>query len=224
MAYTGNPLFSGLSAFKADKPTGRPTAAGKTWFSDILQKKLPTTDRPHMTSYTKYGSAISSRAAPIPYGQRTTFEPATGIPKPTMGEFPEYMMPEIDRGRISELQELSMGAPMGKLRRGLSETALGARSIENPMVRAQMMRSLMSGYGTGISDIRAGAGREAMGMYMPEFQAAGQKAAAEYQTGVGGVQAQFQADLADYMRRGSQITTPVQGRYEGSTRKPIRWG
>lgn len=225
---SSNPLFGGLDRFEESgstkRTTGRPTPAGKTWFSDILNQRLPSTDRPHMTPYTRSSASSGGVGSNIPYGSKSYWQPKTGMSKPTMGALPEYMMPTIDQGRISELTEKAMGGQMGKLRRGLSSAELGTRGITNPNVRAQMLRELLSGFGEGISDVRTGAGREAISQYMPEFQAATQKAGAEYQAGVSRVQSQFQADLADYMKRGIQTTTPVQGRYEGSTRKPIRWG
>ena len=211
---TGIGQYSSTSPSAAKKTTGSPY--GTSVFSSVLNKPMSdTTSRPSMSPYTT--------ASPVPYGSRSSWEPQAGAVAPKFGALPEYLAPKINEARVSSLQEKAMGAPMGQLRRGLQQSLTSSRYIENPAVRAMMERETLGGYGAGISDIRTGAGREAMSMYMPEFQEAGQKAAAEYGAGVGKVQSQFQADLADYLKRGSQLTTPVQGRYQGASTKPITW-
>jgi len=231
------------SAYGATPSAGVGGAGTNTKLTGIGQYSAPTTAQSRMTTGSPYGTTPSSSASsyspfggssmggrtstttasPIPYGSRSTWKPQAGAVAPKFGALPEYLAPKINEARVSSLQEKAMGAPMGQLRRGLQQSLTSSRYIENPAVRAMMERETLGGYGAGISDIRTGAGREAMSMYMPEFQAAGQKAASEYSAGVGKVQSQFQADLSEYLKRGTQTTTPVQGRYQGSSAYPITW-
>jgi hypothetical protein len=143
---------------------------------------------------------------------------------PTQGELPEYMLPEFDRSRVSELTELEMGAPLGRLRQGLNRALIEARYSDNPNVRALARKKALSGYGEGLSDIRTGAHRRALSQYAPEYQAKIGKAGAEYQAGVGRVQQKYQADLNRYLQ--SMIRTQPRGNIPitepGQTYQPRR--
>jgi len=135
---------------------------------------------------------------------------APTMPMPTMGALPTYNAPEMDRARISELAELSMGAPMGRLKQGLNRAMIEARYSNNPNIRNLARKSALSGYGSGVADIRAGAQREGMAGYMPEFQAAQSKAGAEYAAGVGQVNTKYQADMNAYLQSLARINAQNQ--------------
>ncbi len=257
--------FGGIEPYRMPTET-RSTASTRT---SAYPTQTRTSAYPTRTSGSP--STQIGRAAPIPYGSQTSWQPyqetrdtgrgayPVGKPMamPTMGTYPEYLMPEMgtlpqyempemDRARIGELTELGMGAPMGRLKEGLSRALLEARYSTNPMVRAMARKAAMSGYGGGISDIRTGAHRGAMAEYMPEFQAQVGKSQVEYQAGIGKMQSEFQArlgksqsewqarvqkirdqfqsDMQDYIRKGKQVTTPVEGRRQTQDpRYKIEW-
>lgn len=261
------PDFGGIEPYRMPTET-RGTASTRTSAYPTQTRTSAYPTRTSGSSSTQIG-----RAAPIPYGSQTSWQPYqetrdTGrgaypvgdpMPMPTMGAYPEYLMPEMgalpqyempemDRARIGELTELGMGAPMGRLKEGLSRALLEARYSTNPMVRAMARKQAMSGYGGGISDIRTGAHRGAMAEYMPEFQAQVGKSQVEYQAGIGKMQSEFQArlgksqsewqarvqkirdqfqsDMQDYIRKGKQVTTPVEGRRGTASTDPryqIEW-
>jgi len=214
----GDSMFNipeGGSFYMEAMPTPTP---GSLDFSGIEPYTTPTSTSAKATAKapayptTTTTSAYSPRkpySTKTPYGSKTFWKPQTGATVPTMGDLPEYMTPTMDRARISELTELGMGAPMGRLKEGLNRALLEARYSTNPMVRAMARKRALSGYGTGISDVRTGAHREAMGEYMPEFQAKLSKSQAEYQAKIQKIRDQFQSDIQDYIRKGTKITSPL---------------
>lgn len=207
--------------FSGIEPYTMPTETRKT--TPSRTSSYPTTTRTSAYTPSRSYQTSTRQAAPIPYGSQSFWQPGKGA-MPTMGALPEYTMPKMDRARIGELTELSMGAPMGRLKEGLNRALLEARYSTNPMVRAMARRQALSGYGGGITDVRTGAHREAMGEYMPEYQSQLAKSQAEYQTKTQRIRDQFQSDMQDYIRRGKQITTPIGGRREtADPRYKISW-
>jgi len=142
-------------------------------------------------------SRIPSRPSFTPTSTTMTMTPT--MERPTMGAMPTYAAPKVSEKRLGELQRIAMGAPMARHRMGLSEALRKSGYSENPMVRAMEKEKALAGYGRGISDIRAGAQREAMAEYMPEYQAEVAKAGLEYQAGVEKTRAAFLADMQQYM-------------------------
>lgn len=199
------------SDFSMIQPRGETPQQAKQ--PSTTMSNYPTTTRP-----SSYGSSPSSeksysgQLSSLPYGTKSTWQPGAGNTMPVMGGLPAYNLPEMNRGRIGELTELGMGPGMGKLREGLSRALLESRYSTNPNVKAMGMKSALSGYGTGITDIRSGASREALNQYMPEYAAQIGKSQSEYQTNVQRVRDQFTADLENYFKKGTQVQTPIEGR------------
>lgn len=187
-----------VGAKKTPKTAQVSTSSAKT---DLL---FPTLGQ--STIYNTRGSYGLSDVSDD-YADVSFLTPTTDMPR--MGAYPEYIMPEMDRSRISELTELSMGAPMGRLRQGLNRALIESRYSTNPNVRGLARKRALSGYGEGIADIRTGAHREALSEYMPEFQAATGKAAMEYQGGIGRINTIFQAAMNNYFRTMQQTKKRV---------------
>ena len=185
-----DPDFAGIGS--ANLGTGRRTGGKATSRSTPL-------------SFLPQGTAIGGARAfdPISSPQRSggqsdsRYANVSSYLMPS-GPMPEYMMPEIDRERISELTELGIGAPMGRLRQGLNRALLEARYSTNPNVRNLALKRALSGYGEGIADIRTGAHREALAEYAPEFAAKGRKATAEYS-----------GRMNAYFRSGRQVSARI---------------
>ena len=209
-----NPRYTGvgqtdLSTGKTSKPSeyGRGAGGiGSAPLSTGIQRQPFGTLSERMGS-SSYGGGRSGGGV-FSLGASESYLTPT-MPKPTIGDMPAYNMPEMDRGRISELAELEMGAPMGRLRRGLNRSLIESRYSDNPNVRAASRKEALSGYGTGISDIRTGAHRTALSEYMPEFQAATQKAGAEYAGGINRMNLQFQSDMNEYLKTMKQTSRKV---------------
>ena len=142
---------------------------------------------------------------------------------PTMGGMPTYTAPEVSEQRLGELTRKAMGAPMGRQRMALSEALRKSGYSDNPNVRALQKEKALSGYGQGISDIRAGASREAMQQYQPEFQAQVTKSGLEYQAAAERTRASFLADMQRYMTTMQKETTTRRAEDEQSSyRIPYR--
>ena len=225
--------FSGIAQYQPS-----PTQAPAPSPAPLTSRPSPTAPTRQPTRRVRRGTQPQIPSGLMSYWQAPKTRPEyTGHPhrksrwearyghlpeKPVMGELPKYMMPEFSQERISELQELAMGAPMGRLRRGLQQSLIGSRYIENPAVRAMIERETLGGYGAGISDIRTGAGAEAYQRYMPEYGAQVTKAGAEYQAELGKFETQFQTDLEEYIRKGRQITIPLMPEMGGRTYRQPR--
>jgi len=168
--------------------------------------------------------SLPSRSTEDSYTPTTTTTSMTPtMEMPTMGGMPTYTAPEVSEQRLGELTRKAMGAPMGKQRMALSEALRKSGYSDNPNVRALEKEKALSGYGQGISDIRAGASREAMQEYQPEYQAAVTKAGLEYQTAAESTRSKFLADMQKYMTTMKQETTTRRAEDEQSRyRIPFR--
>ena len=218
-------LFSSapLSDFSMIQPRGETPQGGQTRQPSTTMSNYPTTTR--TSAYGSSPSYSGRQSSSLPYGTKSTWQPGEGNTMPVMGGLPAYNIPEMNRGRIGELTELGMGPGMGKLREGLSRALLESRYSTNPNVKAMGMKSALSGYGTGITDIRSGASREALNQYMPEYAAQIGKSQSEYQTNVQRVRDQFTADLENYYKKGTQVQTPIEGRRpQQDSAYAAKWG
>lgn len=197
------------TAFGTDYPTGAAAFFGAKKQSRSSSPSTYDANKRYTGGYSggntmPYGGAgnlgnLSYTAPTMPMPVMGELPAMGALPEyktPEMGALPEYKAPEMDRARISELAELGMGAPMGRLKQGLNAALIESRYSTNPNIRNLSRKSALAGYGSGIADIRAGAQREGMAGYMPEFQAAQAKAGAEYGAGVGQTMSQYQAGVS----------------------------
>ena len=123
---------------------------------------------------------------------------------------------------MSELAEKAMGAPLGRLKRGLDRSLLEARYSTNPSVRANARRQALAGYGEGLASIRSGATSEAQSIYAPEYQAQVGKSQAEFGAATQRVRDQFQTDVNDYILRGNRVSGIAENPQESSTTTAVR--
>lgn len=163
---------------------------------------------------TKDSTGFDTRSAPIPSASPAfgTLAQRMGQSRPSGGEgyygmkssggiwskpkLPEYVAPKMDSARISELTEIGMGPALGKLRQGLDTALIESRYSRNPNVRALSKKSALSGYGTGLADVRAGAHQAALGEYAPEYQGLVTKTGLDYQAAID----QYKTDMEDYLK------------------------
>lgn len=140
----------------------------------------PTTYQTGMTTGTTMGTTT---------GTSTMMPVAPNIPLPTL------TLPEWNEGRIRELRRRYM-APVRSLRQGLRRTLASMPSATNVAVAREMGRGAVEGFGTGVSTISTGAGREALGEYR-----------AERAEEISAAQMNFQAAMQDYLARFGRTTT-----------------
>lgn len=91
---------------------------------------------------------------------------------------PRYILPTYDRRRIGELSEQVAGPEISRLRRGLISSR--NRYAPNPIVRSQINREALRGYGEGLGSIRRSALLSAQKLYQPEYQAQLEKSRQNY--------------------------------------------
>jgi len=221
----GNPLLRGLRSSTtntANKDTVYGTAApgsskqmiGRNPQGNIFQYKPNDQGQPESTFRQDLGrdsARLSGGITKFGSGAENVSYLEPTMDKPTMGEYPGYVQPEVDQARISELAEIGMGAPMGRLKRGLNSALIEARYSDNPTIRDLSRKSALEGYGSGIADVRLGAHRTAMSEYAPEFQADVTRAGTEYASGVNRTNAQFQADINEYFKTMKSTSKRVPG-------------
>jgi len=193
-----NALFGGIGRYRGDGGVGG--------YGGTTTGARPTAPSSRVSRSGRTGGG----------GSRSMMTFQTAMPtmdRPTMSAIPAYQKAEIDQGRISELQELAMGVPMGQSRRALNRAMIEARYSDNPNVRAMARKKALSGYGEAIGQIRRGAMGEAMGRYQPEYAAEVEAKRAQYQAGVMRTQAQFSADMQEFMGtfKTIQTTMPATG-------------
>lgn len=173
------------------------------------------------------GGSLTTQAgyqyiAPQLTGSTSTTSYSGGGALPTMQTAsmtaPTYNIPEYDYGRINYLAQ-QQAAPLYSKARNALNTGIGKiASTDNPYMQSQARKQLMQGYGSGISEIAAGAARTGSELYAPEYAGQMQKATSEYggqlTTAQANMQAQqqtyaaeFQAALADWQKSLVQTTT-----------------
>jgi hypothetical protein len=134
----------------------------------------------------------------------------TGLPSvPELPTYvaPTYVAPERDEGRVRSLTQKWAAPGLRNLRQQVGK-AMGA-NYTNPNVKRMTLREALAGYGQGIENVMAGAGRSALGEYSQEFAAkereaianfggAEKSAMANYQGKLAGVMAAYQNQYKDY--------------------------
>lgn len=169
----------------------------------------PTTSQSLGSTSTRTAGGGSSGVQVIPstlYGTRSTTQYIGGGALPTMTA-PTFNLPTYDYGRINYLAQ-QQAAPLYSKARNALTTGIGKiASTDNPYMQSQARKQLMSGYGTGISEIAASAARTGAQLYAPEYQGQMTKATTEYGGQLSTAQANFQAALADWQKSFKTVTT-----------------
>jgi hypothetical protein len=89
------------------------------------------------------------------------FKPGTfGYTGPDLA-IPEYKPPGEDKGYERGKRDEFSAPGRSRLGRKTSEAILAGRNIDNPAARTQFMKSLVTGYGEGLSGVMGEAGRAA---------------------------------------------------------------
>jgi len=97
---------------------------------------------------------------------------------PTLGEAPVYEKPEYDEDKVSSLTQ-KRAAPGVRRLRETTQQAMSA-TYDNPNVKRMTVRDALSGYGTGLENVMAGAGTTARAEYGQQYAADVNAAMAKY--------------------------------------------
>jgi len=99
-------------------------------------------------------------------GPATVSPEKKAIPYPTAPEFkpPEYSPPAEDKGAYAQARREAIAPGLRELREGTREAIQSAQSLDNPNARANFISQSLKGYGRGLEQVAAGAGREARGV------------------------------------------------------------
>jgi len=142
------------------------------------------------------------------YGSTTTTtRTLPGIPRP------EFVAPERDEARISELTQKGMGPGVRESRRALNRALLTAGREENPAARKYVAGEAMRGFGDTMSKV-AGQSR----------QVAQQQYEQEYGTGFNEALTNFSSAMQDYMARFGTTTTTKPTTASGGVVASNQWG
>jgi len=86
-----------------------------------------------------------------------------------MGPAPELNLPEYDEDKVSSLTQ-KRAAPGVRRLREATRSAM-SETYDNPNVKRMTVRDALSGYGTGLENVMAGAGRSATQEYGQQYAA-----------------------------------------------------
>lgn len=169
---------------------------------------------------------------------RTDLGEALG-PVPAYPKLPSYEPPTYDRQRVRQLTQTESAPQVSALRSGLLQALSGARIAENPNVGGLLANMALSGYGSGLADIMAGASRSARGQYemerapdiwgaQAEYEGLLKKAQAEYLSEMQNRQLlaqtlldKFAADAS--MQRAEAYAPRGGGSYRNVTGNALQW-
>jgi len=92
-----------------------------------------------------------------------------GAGMPAAGEIPTLNLPEYDEDKVSSLTQ-KRAAPGVKRLREVTRAAAN-ETYDNPNVKKMTVRDALAGYGTGLENVMAGAGKAATQEYGQQFAA-----------------------------------------------------
>lgn len=88
---------------------------------------------------------------------------------PDFGETPQFLPPQIDDTRVSQLAQQIASPEIRRLRRGLSQSL--TRRADNPAVQAMIRGRSLEGFGQGLEGITSASRTAALQQALPEFRA-----------------------------------------------------
>lgn len=188
------------------KPLRTPTDAafygynvGIPWSEPAQPAPVAAPTAPSRTSYpiSPTGQTITGTVAGTTTGITTAVPPDR--PRPELGAFPEFELPERDPARLRELTQEGM-FPMRGLRRGLERTLLRASQARTPQERKMLTEAALREFGGGVSTTAGQARQYAQAAYAPEYAAQMQAAQLNWQGNIEQIKLDWQADVQGWLR------------------------
>ncbi|HUV71673.1 MAG TPA: hypothetical protein VMW25_01555 [Clostridia bacterium] len=116
---------------------------------------------------------------------------------PTMGEAPTLNLPEYDEDKVSELTQ-KRAAPGVRRLRETTQQAMG-ETYENPNVKRMTVREALSGYGSGLENVMAGAGSAATQEYGQQYAASVSAEMARFQGALSRQSQEYDVSSRDWL-------------------------
>ena len=146
-------------------------------------------------------------------GSSTTTRTATK-PLPTLGATPAYTAPQYDETKVAAYAQQEAGLGISEWRQSLTSGLNKIMSEGNFATRADQMRKMFQGAGSGLARILKGATDEARNRYTIEYNASVQQALIQHEDEVRKAYTQFQADMQNYFQT---MTTTTEALGAGAT-------
>jgi len=121
-----------------------------------------------------------------------SIKPAT-YEAPTYTAPDQYVAPDYDESRITDLTQTSSAGAIRGLRSAMQRVAGG--SYANPNVRRMTLREALAGYGQGIQSAVSAASETARKLYNTEYETKAEEKKLNYNTAAQASQAQYQAGV-----------------------------
>lgn len=121
-----------------------------------------------------------------------SIKPAT-YEAPTYTAPEQYVAPDYDESRITDLTQTSSAGAIRGLRSAMQRVAGG--SYANPNVRRMTLREALAGYGQGIQSAVSAASETARNLYNTEYGTKAEEKKINYNTSAQAAQAQYQAGV-----------------------------
>jgi len=194
--------FEGADAPAA--PATTPAAGGglNQW---LYGGTADTPSTPSTPSGSQQGGSL-----PGGIGQTAVTSKTATKPMPALGTTPAYQAPAYDESKVTAYTQQEAALGISEWRTSLNTGLSKIMSEGNFATRADQMRKLFEGAGTGLANILQGATNEAVQRYQIEYNAAVQQALIQHEDEVRQAYTQFQADLQNYFQT-MQSTTQTIG-------------
>jgi hypothetical protein len=162
-------------------------------------------DQSRITGGTRYGGSQTGGQGGTSVTTRTPTRPM-----PILGSTPAFASPTYDESKVAAYAQQDAALGVSEWRQSLSSGLNKIMSEGNFATRADQMRKMFQGAGTGLSHIMKAATDEGRNRYAQEYNALVQQAIINHQDEVRQAYTQFQADLQNYFQT-MQITTSSGG-------------
>ena len=151
-------IYESMGAPVADPSRGGPQVTygqeevdDSSWAGRLYAERAASTAR---------NSRSGGGAGAAPGAPRAPYQAIKAPDMPTFqGE--EYAPPERDQAIYDEERQRSMGPGLRALREGTREAIASSQSLDNPNARSMFIKQALRGYGQGLEQVSAQAGKEA---------------------------------------------------------------
>jgi len=173
---------------------------GVPWSEEPTPTKVAAPTGPstlYSTKVSPTGQTVAGTVAGTTTGITTAVPPER--PRPELGAFPEFELPERDPERLRELTQEGM-FPMRGLRRGLERALLRASQARTPQERKMLTEAALKEFGGGVSTTAGQARQYAQAAYAPEYAAQMQAAQLNWQGNIEQMKLDWGADMQSWFK------------------------
>jgi len=150
---------------------------------------------------------------------KTTTKTVRSGSAPELPSLPSFVGPKVDKRKIKAATQKAAAPGMRRLRETVQQ-AMG-KSSDNPNVRRMTLRDALRGYGAGLENVMAGAGRQATSEHMAELDLERSEAYANFQQQTNAMMAAYNNAWQDYMKGAETVSETVRSSESGAGGQPI---